>query len=147
MGSRTSGPGCAQAVIWSSGTSNCMMTRRSISTTSSASSGRAPRWWRWRPTRSAQSQLPAAPASWRTQPYELLAGFNATIDYLDSIGGFEAIVPYERALGQRFLDGISEAVTVYGLPEMAGRVPTFLVNVDGVAAEDVAARRGDAAAS
>jgi selenocysteine lyase/cysteine desulfurase len=77
----------------------------------------------------------------------LLAGFNATIDYLDSIGGFEAIVPYERALGQRFLDGISEAVTVYGLPEMAGRVPTFLVNVDGVAAEDVAARRGDAAAS
>ena len=28
-----------------------------------------------------------------TQPYELLAGFNATFDYLDSIGGFEAIVP------------------------------------------------------
>ena len=38
-----------------------------------------------------------------TQPYELLAGFNATIDYLDSIGGFEAIVPYERSLGERFL--------------------------------------------
>src|SRR5690349_7782089 len=75
-----------------------------------------------------------------TQPYELLAGFNATIDYLDSIGGFPAIVPYERVLGQRFLDGISAAVTVYGLPGMAGRVPTFLVNVDGVAAEDVATR-------
>ena len=29
---------------------------------------------------------------------------------------------------------------MYGLPGMAGRVPTFLVNVDGVAAEDVAAR-------
>jgi hypothetical protein len=75
------------------------------------------------------------------------SGEFATIDYLDSIGGFEAIVPYERALGQRFLDGISEAVTVYGLPGMAGRVPTFLVNVDGVAAEEVAARRGDSAAS
>ena len=72
-----------------------------------------------------------------TQPYELLAGFNATIDYLDSVGGFEAIVPYERALGQRFLDGVSDAVTVYGLPGMGGRVPTFLVNVDGVAAADV----------
>ena len=78
-------------------------------------------------------------------PYELLAGFNATIDYLDSIGGFAAIVPYERSLGQRFLDGISDAVTVYGLPGMDGRVPTFLVNVDGVAAEDVAARLAAAA--
>jgi cysteine desulfurase family protein (TIGR01976 family) len=75
-----------------------------------------------------------------TQPYELLAGFNATIDYLDSIGGFEAIVPYERELGQRFLDGISDAITVYGLPGMEGRVPTFLVNVEGVPAVDVAAR-------
>jgi len=49
-------------------------------------------------------------------------------------------VPYERSLGQRFLDGISDAVTVYGLPGMDGRVPTFLVNVNGVAAEDVAAK-------
>jgi cysteine desulfurase family protein (TIGR01976 family) len=75
-----------------------------------------------------------------TQPYELLAGFNATIDYLDSVGGFEAIIPYERELGQRFLDAISEAVTVYGLPGLEGRVPTFLVNVEGVPAVDVAAR-------
>jgi cysteine desulfurase family protein (TIGR01976 family) len=74
-----------------------------------------------------------------TQPYELLSGFNAAIDYLHSIGGFDAIVPYERALGQRFVDGVSDAVTIYGLPGMDGRVPTFLVNVDGVAAADVAA--------
>ena len=47
-------------------------------------------------------------------------------------------MPYERSLGQRFLDGLSDAVTVYGRPGMDGRVPTFLVNVDGVAAEDVA---------
>jgi cysteine desulfurase family protein (TIGR01976 family) len=75
-----------------------------------------------------------------TQPYELLAGFNATIDYLDSVGGFEAIIPYERELGQRFLNGISDAVSVYGLPGMEGRVPTFLVNVEGAPAVDVAAR-------
>ncbi len=74
-----------------------------------------------------------------TQPYELLAGFNATIDYLDSIGGFEAIEPYERSLGERFVSEISDAVTIYGLPGMEGRVPTFLVNVEGVAAADVAA--------
>ena len=75
-----------------------------------------------------------------TQPYELLAGFNATIEYLDSIGGFDAIVPYERGLGQRFLDGLSDAVTVYGLPGMEGRVPTFLINVEGVPATEVAAK-------
>jgi cysteine desulfurase family protein (TIGR01976 family) len=74
-----------------------------------------------------------------TQAYELLAGLSATIDYLDSIGGFETIIPYERSLGERFLDGISDRVTVYGLPTMEGRVPTFLINVDGVEAADVAA--------
>jgi cysteine desulfurase family protein (TIGR01976 family) len=78
-----------------------------------------------------------------TAAYELLAGFNATMAYLQSIGGFEAIVPYERSLGERFLAGISEAVTVYGLPDMEGRVPTFLINVSGVAASEVAQRLAD----
>jgi cysteine desulfurase family protein (TIGR01976 family) len=102
--------------------------------------GRAEVIERWRPYKARPA--PGSPLGRRfetgTLPYELLAGFNATIDYLESIGGFAAIVPYERSLGQRFLDGISDAVTVYGLPGMDGRVPTFLVNVDGVAAEDVA---------
>jgi cysteine desulfurase family protein (TIGR01976 family) len=108
--------------------------------------GRAEVIERWRPYKARPA--PASPLGRRfetgTLPYEQLAGFNAAIDYLDSIGGFAAIVPYERALGQRFLDGISDAVTVYGLPGMAGRVPTFLVNVAGVAAEDVAARLAEA---
>jgi cysteine desulfurase family protein (TIGR01976 family) len=104
--------------------------------------GRAEVIERWRPYKARPA--PTSPLGRRfetgTLPYELLAGFNATIDYLESVGGFTAIVPYERSLGQRFLDGISAAITVYGLPGMDGRVPTFLVNVDGVAAEDVAAR-------
>jgi cysteine desulfurase family protein (TIGR01976 family) len=103
--------------------------------------GRAEVTERWRPYKARPA--PGSPLGRRfetgTLPYEMLAGFNATIDYLESVGGFAAIVPYERSLGQRFLDGISAAVTVYGLPGMAGRVPTFLVNVDGVAAQDVAA--------
>ena len=104
--------------------------------------GRAEVIERWRPykVRPAPSDPLGRRFETGTLPYELLAGFNATIGYLESTGGFAAIVPYERSLGQRFLDGISDAVTVYGLPGMDGRVPTFLVNVDGVAAEDVAAR-------
>jgi cysteine desulfurase family protein (TIGR01976 family) len=78
-----------------------------------------------------------------TLPYELLAGFNATIDYLHDVGGMDAIVPYERALGQRFLDTIPDSVTVYGLPTLEGRVPTFLVNVEGAPAADVATRLGE----
>ncbi|HEY1515359.1 MAG TPA: cysteine desulfurase-like protein [Solirubrobacteraceae bacterium] len=104
--------------------------------------GRADVIERWRPYKARPA--PSAPLGRRfetgTQPYELLAGFNATLDYLNSVGGFELIAPYERALGQRFLSGISDAVSVYGLPTMDGRVPTFLVNVAGVPAADVAAR-------
>jgi cysteine desulfurase family protein (TIGR01976 family) len=99
----------------------------------------------WRPYKARPA--PSDPLGRRfntgTLPYELLAGFSATIDYLDSIGGFAAIIPYERALGERFMSGISDAVTVYGLPTMEGRVPTFLVNVEGVPAADVAARLAD----
>ena len=101
----------------------------------------------WRPYKARPA--PTTPLGRRfetgTLPYELLAGFNATIDYLHEIGGMEAIVPYERSLGQRFLDTIPDSVTVYGLPTLEGRVPTFLINVEGAAAADVAgalAQRG-----
>ncbi|HTU87931.1 MAG TPA: cysteine desulfurase-like protein [Solirubrobacteraceae bacterium] len=104
--------------------------------------GRAEVIEQWRPYKARPA--PTTPLGRRfetgTQPYELLAGFTAAVDYLDSIGGFAAITPYERGLGERFLDGLSDAVTVYGLPSMEGRVPTFLVNVAGVPADDVAAR-------
>jgi cysteine desulfurase family protein (TIGR01976 family) len=104
--------------------------------------GRAEVTERWRPYKARPA--PMDPLGRRfatgTLPYELLAGFNAGIAYLESIGGFATIVPYERTLGERFLAGISDAVTVYGLPTMEGRVPTFLVNVRGTPAADVAAR-------
>jgi selenocysteine lyase/cysteine desulfurase len=99
----------------------------------------------WRPYKARPA--PSTPLGRRfetgTQPYELLAGLSATLEYLDSIGGFDAIVPYERDLGQHFLDGISDAVAVYGLPSMEGRVPTFLINVEGVPAAEVAQRLAD----
>ena len=108
--------------------------------------GRAEVMSQWRPYKARPAPTSPLGRSFETgtQTYELLAGFNATIDYLDSLGGIAAIAPYERALGQRFLDGLSDAVTIYGRPGMDGRVPTFLVNVDGVAAEEVAARLAEA---
>jgi selenocysteine lyase/cysteine desulfurase len=78
-----------------------------------------------------------------TMNYEALAGFNATIDYLHEIGGWEAIVPYERMLGEHFLAELPDGVTLYGLPGLEGRLPTFLINVDGVPAIDVATALGE----
>ncbi len=108
--------------------------------------GRAEVLERWRPYKARPA--PTSPLGRRfetgTLPYELLAGFNAAIDYLESIGGFAAIAPYERFLGQRFLDGLPDTVTGYGLAGMDGRVPTFLVNVEGAAAADVAQSLADA---
>jgi cysteine desulfurase family protein (TIGR01976 family) len=89
----------------------------------------------WRPYKARPSKLRFETG---TLPYELLAGFSATIAYLDTIGGLEAIRDYERGLGERFLAGLPESVTLYGPPTMAGRVPTFLLNVDGVPAENAA---------
>jgi cysteine desulfurase family protein (TIGR01976 family) len=94
----------------------------------------------WRPYKARPA--PNSPAGRRfetgTPPYELLAGFSATIAYLDSLGGIEVLGSYERELGRRFLDSLPDAVTVYGLQTMEGRVPTFLLNVVGVEAADVA---------
>jgi cysteine desulfurase family protein (TIGR01976 family) len=94
----------------------------------------------WRPYKARPA--PNSPAGRRfetgTAPYELLAGFSATIAYLDSLGGIGPLRSYERELGRRFLDSLPESVTVYGLQTMEGRVPTFLLNVAGVDAADVA---------
>src|SRR5213595_1367665 len=75
-----------------------------------------------------------------TAPYELLAGFSATIAYLESLGGMEVLGAYEAELGRRLLDALPESVTVYGLPTMEGRVATFLLNVAGVPAAEAAMR-------
>ena len=91
----------------------------------------------WRPYKARPSKLRFETG---TLPYELLAGFSATIAYLETIGGMEQIRTYERHLGEQFLAGLPGNVTLYGPPTMERRVPTFLFNVDGVPA-DVAARR------
>ena len=99
----------------------------------------------WRPYKARPA--PTTPLGRRfepgTLPFELLAGFNATIDYLGEIGGWNAIVPYERSLGERFIKSLPKSVTVYGLPTLDGRVPTLLLNVEGMPAAEVAVRLGE----
>jgi cysteine desulfurase family protein (TIGR01976 family) len=78
-----------------------------------------------------------------TLPHELLAGFVAAVEYIESIG-WDAIRAHERELGERFLTGLPDRVTLYGLPTMDDRVATFAFNVQGVPAAAAATRLGDA---
>jgi cysteine desulfurase family protein (TIGR01976 family) len=65
-----------------------------------------------------------------TLPYELLGGLVAALAYLDSLGGAER--DWERELGERLLAGLAPSARCFGLPAMAGRVPTFLINFPGL---------------
>jgi cysteine desulfurase family protein (TIGR01976 family) len=67
-----------------------------------------------------------------TVPYELLGGLVAAFAYTESLGGMARIAAWERQLSDRLLAGLPPAATLYGLPTSAGRVPTFLVNFDGI---------------
>ena len=72
-----------------------------------------------------------------TLPYELLAALVATYDYLEGIGGIDEVTAWERALGERLLAGLPERVRLFGSPTMDDRVPTFLVNFEGVSSDDL----------
>jgi cysteine desulfurase family protein (TIGR01976 family) len=72
-----------------------------------------------------------------TLPHELLAGFVAAVDYVLELG-WDAIVGHEHALGERFLAGLPDGVTLHGLPTMEGRVPTFCFSVAGHTPEQAA---------
>jgi cysteine desulfurase family protein (TIGR01976 family) len=95
-----------------------------------------PQSWRTYKVRPAEN-----PYETGTLPHELLAGFVAAVEYLESIG-WPAIQAHERSLGQQFLDGLPERCTLYGLPTMEGRVPTFAFTVDGLSPRAVAERLG-----
>jgi cysteine desulfurase family protein (TIGR01976 family) len=96
----------------------------------------------WRPYKARPSAATPVGRKFETGtlPYELLAGFSATIAYLATIGGMESVRAYERELGAHLLESLPENVTLYGPQSMNGRVPTFLFNVDGVSAVDAAHR-------
>jgi cysteine desulfurase family protein (TIGR01976 family) len=93
---------------------------------------------RWRPYKAR----PAPGYETGTLQHELLAGFVAAVEYVESLG-WDAIVAHERALGARFLEGLPESVELYGRSTMEGRVPTFALNLPGRSPEEVARHLGD----
>jgi cysteine desulfurase family protein (TIGR01976 family) len=95
----------------------------------------------WRPykVRPAADEPVGARFETGTLAHELLAGFVAAVEYLDELG-WDAIQAHERALGQRFLDGLPDRCELYGLETMDGRVPTFAFRVEGMTPRGVAER-------
>jgi cysteine desulfurase family protein (TIGR01976 family) len=80
----------------------------------------------WRPYK----VRPAPGYETGTMQHELLAGFVAAVEYVESIG-WDTIVPHERELGQRFLNGLPGNARLHGLATMDGRVPTFALSFEG----------------
>ncbi len=106
--------------------------------------GRAEVLERWRPYKVRPA--PNEPLGHRfetgTLPHELLAGFVAAVEYIESIG-WDGIVAHERELGERFLAGLPSTCRLLGVPAMEGRVPTFAFTVDGRSPRDAATALGD----
>lgn len=93
--------------------------------------GRAELLERWRPYKVRPAALEPLGSRFETGTlaHELLAGFVAAVEYVESLG-WTAIRAHERALGERFLDELPGRCTLHGLPTMDGRVPTFAFSVD-----------------
>jgi cysteine desulfurase family protein (TIGR01976 family) len=86
---------------------------------------------------------PAAhPFETGTLAHELLAGFVAAVEYVESVG-WPGIQAQERTLGEQFLESLPERCMLYGLPTMDGRVPTFAFNVEGRPPQAVAEHLGE----
>jgi cysteine desulfurase family protein (TIGR01976 family) len=92
---------------------------------------------RWRPYK----VRPAPGHEAGTMQHELLAGFVAAVEYVESLG-WDAITAHERQLGQRFLDGLPANARLYGQQTMEGRVPTFALTVAGRTPAEVADELG-----
>jgi cysteine desulfurase family protein (TIGR01976 family) len=98
----------------------------------------------WRPykVRPSPTEPPGRRLETGTQQHELLAGFVAAVDYIESVG-WDAIRTHERTLGERFLAGLPDAYTLHGLPTMDGRVATFAFTHDRRSPREVATALGD----
>ena len=84
-----------------------------------------------------------------TLSHEAIAGAVAAIDYLRSLGdgdldtAFAGIEAYERTLSERFLAGLPDGVTLYGIPVSRERTPTFCFRIAGHEPRAVAEQLGE----
>ena len=85
----------------------------------------------WRPykVRPSPNESPGRRLETGTLQHELLAGFVAAVEYIESVG-WDAIRVHERMLGERFLAGLPDAYTLHGLSTMDGRVASFAFTND-----------------
>ena len=65
-----------------------------------------------------------------TSQHELLAGFVAAVEYMDSLG-WEAMLAHERALGDRFLAGLPDAGRPLRVAHDGRTRPDFLLQRRG----------------
>ena len=97
------------------------------------------------------------PGKWETgtQSFESLAGVSAAIEHLASLGrgpdrrarivdGHAQVEVHIRSLCERFLRGLGNHISLYGIPDVEGRTPTFALNVEGWRAAEVADHLGQA---
>ncbi|HEX7311628.1 MAG TPA: cysteine desulfurase-like protein [Gaiellaceae bacterium] len=98
----------------------------------------------WRPykVRPAPNQPLGRRFETGTLPHELLAGFVAAVEYVESIG-WDAIRAQERSLGERFLAGLPDTFTLHGLSSMHGRVSTFAFTHGDRSPREIATSLGD----
>src|SRR3954469_9884001 len=92
--------------------------------------------------RPAPDDPPGASFETGTMPHELLAGFVAAVDYVDSIG-WDAILAHERDLAERFLAGRPAGWTLHGPATTEGRTPTFAITHDRLSPREAAIRLGE----
>lgn len=98
------------------------------------------------------------PEKWETgtQSFEALAGVTAAIDHIAGlsadgadrreriVSAFAAIQDHAIDLGRRFLTGLPESVSVFGITDdLAARTPTFAVELGGMPARQLAMELGD----
>jgi len=100
----------------------------------------------------------SGPGKWETgtQSFEALTGVTAAIDHLAALGrsegsrrdhlidAFANITKHASDLGRRFLDGLPDSATVFGITDdLAARTPTYAIELDGFSARRLATELGD----
>ena len=78
-----------------------------------------------------------------TLPHELIAGFVACVDYVDSIGYDAILAVGARARASGSWPGCPTVTGSTARPTMDGRVPTFCFNVEGTSPRIVAEQLGE----
>lgn len=100
----------------------------------------------------------AGPGKWETgtQSFEALAGVTAAIDHIAGlargagprrnriVSAFTAIQDHATGLGTRFLSGLPESVTVFGIvDDPTARTPTYAIELEGMSARHLATELSD----